>query len=67
LATMLRESFGLPDAARRIEDAISLVLAAGMRTADVAGSAHQVLGTRAMTERIVHALESTPRARADAS
>ncbi|MEO6029128.1 MAG: isocitrate/isopropylmalate family dehydrogenase, partial [Candidatus Binatia bacterium] len=42
LATMLRESFGLPDAARRIEDAISLVLAAGMRTADVAGSAHQV-------------------------
>lgn len=67
LATMLRESFGLPDAAHRIEDAITVVLAAGMRTADVAGSTHRVLGTRAMTERIVHALADTPRARADAS
>jgi 3-isopropylmalate dehydrogenase len=52
LAMLLRESFGLDLAARRIEAAVERVLAAGFRTPDIAGPASQVVGTRALAERI---------------
>jgi len=52
LAMLLRESFDLADAARAIEDAVIMTLAAGDRTADIAGPGHAVVGTRALAERI---------------
>jgi 3-isopropylmalate dehydrogenase len=52
LATMLRESFGLFEAAGTIEDAVDRVLASGLRTADVAGPGSRIVGTRALGERI---------------
>lgn len=67
LATMLRESFDLADAAARVEDAVERVLLAQIRTADVAGPDSVVVGTRALTARVVRELESAPCARADAS
>jgi 3-isopropylmalate dehydrogenase len=67
LATMLRESFGLADAARQVEDAIERVLLDQLRTADVAGPASTVVGTRALTDHLVRELEDTPCARAGAS
>jgi 3-isopropylmalate dehydrogenase len=52
LAMLLRESLGLPDAARAVEEAVIDTLATGVRTADVAGPDSTVVGTRALTERI---------------
>ncbi len=52
LAMLLRESLDLPDAAQAIENAVVAVLAAGDRTADIAGPGSTVLGTRALAERI---------------
>lgn len=52
LAMMLRESFGRPDAAALIEQAIRAVWGAGWRTADLAEPGCQVLGTTAMTDKI---------------
>jgi 3-isopropylmalate dehydrogenase len=58
LAMMLRESFGLVEAAASIEEAVEHVLATGVRTRDVAGPASRIVGTRELAERIaaeVHA------------
>jgi 3-isopropylmalate dehydrogenase len=52
LAMLLRESLGLDDAARAVEDAVVTTLAAGDRTADIAGPHSTVVGTRALAERI---------------
>jgi 3-isopropylmalate dehydrogenase len=52
LAMLLRESFGLADAAQAVEDAVVTTLAAGDRTADIAGPGSTVVGTRALAERI---------------
>lgn len=52
LAMMLRESFDLPDAAAAVEQAMRHTLASGVRTADIAGPEHQVVGTREMARRI---------------
>ena len=52
LAMLLRESLGLPDAARAVEEAVINTLATGVRTADVAGPDSTVVGTRALAERI---------------
>jgi 3-isopropylmalate dehydrogenase len=67
LATMLRESFGLADAAAQVEEAVERVLLTRIRTADVAGCDSVVVGTRELTERIVRELESAPCARAGTS
>lgn len=60
LAMMLEWSFGLADAARSIEAAVSQVLAAGIRTADIAEPGGQWVGTRAMGDAIVAAVDKIP-------
>jgi 3-isopropylmalate dehydrogenase len=52
----LRYSFGLPDAADRLEASIAEVLAAGLRTSDIAGDGSQVVSTKEMGDAIVSAL-----------
>lgn len=53
LAMLLRESFGLDEAATLIERGLVSAWAAGWRTADVAEPGCRVVGTRAMTERVI--------------
>lgn len=55
-AMMLRLSFGLADAADRIEAAIKKVLADGIRTGDIGGGANAA-GTDVMTNAIAAAME----------
>ena len=55
----LRYSFGLIEAADLIEKAISDVLGAGLRTADIKGEASQSISTSAMGDAIVNALKKT--------
>ena len=52
----LRYSFGLGDAADRLDAAIASVLASGLRTADIKGSASSVVSTAQMGDAIVAAL-----------
>jgi 3-isopropylmalate dehydrogenase len=56
-AMALRYSFGLGEAAERIERAIADALAQGLRTPDIKGDAAQTVSTSAMGEAIVSALE----------
>ena len=56
LAMLLRESFGLSDAARAIHDAVVMVLGKGYRTFDIAGLGSTVVGTRALAARIARAV-----------
>jgi 3-isopropylmalate dehydrogenase len=60
LAMLLRESLDLPDAARAVEDAVIAVLAAGDRTADIAGPTSAVHGTRALAERVATSMSHSP-------
>ncbi|MCW2274262.1 3-isopropylmalate dehydrogenase [Rhodoblastus acidophilus] len=53
----LRYSFGLIEAADLIEKAISDVLAAGLRTADIKGEAASSISTSAMGDAIANALK----------
>lgn len=53
LAMLLRESFGLDPAATLIEQALTTAWRQGHRTADIARPDHPVLGTRAMTDRVI--------------
>ncbi len=53
VAMMLRYSFGMTDASRRVEDAVDRVLAKGIRTKDISYGAQEVVGTKRMTEYIV--------------
>ncbi len=61
VAMMFRYSLDVPEAADAIERAVSAVLAEGYRTADIAGASPDVdvhlVGTRAMGERVLQALE----------
>ena len=57
LGMALRYSFGLIQAADMIEQAIANVLAKGLRTADVRGSAAKVASTGEMGEAIVAELD----------
>jgi 3-isopropylmalate dehydrogenase len=50
---LLRESFGMRQAAATIEDALAAVWRQGFRTADLAEPGCQILGTSAITERFV--------------
>ncbi len=57
----LRYSFGLPDAADRLEAAIADVLAAGLRTSDIAAEGSRVVSTKEMGDAIVAALATSGR------
>ncbi len=56
LGMALRYSFGLTDAADLLDGAIADVLAAGVRTADIAGPGVNTVGTSGMGDAIVAAL-----------
>jgi 3-isopropylmalate dehydrogenase len=56
VAMMLRYTFSLADAATRIERAVGNVLAAGVRTSDIAFPGARVLGTEGMGDAVVAAL-----------
>ncbi|MCL4179102.1 MAG: 3-isopropylmalate dehydrogenase [Verrucomicrobia bacterium] len=61
LAMLLRESFGLDRASELIQQALRRAWKAGWRTADVAAPGCRVVGTRAMTQRVVdQILEPSP-------
>jgi 3-isopropylmalate dehydrogenase len=53
LAMLLRESFGLDEAANLVERSLAQVWREGWRTEDLPEPGCRVLGTRAMTERVV--------------
>ncbi|MDR0457749.1 MAG: 3-isopropylmalate dehydrogenase, partial [Burkholderiaceae bacterium] len=55
-AMMLRYSFGLEEAAQRIERAVRQVLAQGLRTPDIWSEGATKVGTRAMGDAVVKAL-----------
>jgi 3-isopropylmalate dehydrogenase len=55
-AMMLRYTFGLADAAERIERAVKKVLAQGIRTGDIAEPGMRPVGTREMGDAVVAAL-----------
>jgi 3-isopropylmalate dehydrogenase len=57
----LRYSFGLEDAAARLETAISSVLARGLRTPDIAAHGFQVVSTDAMGDAILSTLRRNSR------
>jgi 3-isopropylmalate dehydrogenase len=53
LAMLLRESFGFEEAASLIERSLASTWAKGWRTADIAEPGCRVVGTKAMTDRVV--------------
>lgn len=52
LAMLLRESFGLDEAAARIERSLAEVWRLGWRTADLAEPGCRILGTKAMADKV---------------
>lgn len=58
VAMMLRYSLNEAAHADRVEAAVGTVLDAGMRTADIASSSMQAVGTKAMGDAVVAALQS---------
>lgn len=56
LAMLLRESFGLHEAAQQIENAVAQVWRDGWRTFDVAEAACKTVGTQQMGDLVVEAL-----------
>jgi 3-isopropylmalate dehydrogenase len=67
LAAMLRESFGLFDAADEVEAAVERVLASGLRTADVAGPGRRVVGTRKLAQHVAMEVAERSSVRAEVS
>jgi 3-isopropylmalate dehydrogenase len=59
LAMMFRYTFARADLAERIEAAVRKVLAAGRRTADIASGGEPTVGTRAMGDAVVAALQQS--------
>ena len=57
-ALLLRWSLNREDAAQAIERAVSRVLAAGLRTADIASAGEATVTTGAITDAIVEAIGS---------
>jgi 3-isopropylmalate dehydrogenase len=57
LAMMFRHTFGRGDVADRVEAAVRAVLAQGLRTGDIALPGEPVIGTRAMGDAVVAALQ----------
>lgn len=60
LAMLLRESFGLHQAAKIIEASLAAVWRQGFRTADLAEPGCEILGTNAITGRFVQQILRTP-------
>ncbi len=58
LAMLLRYSLEEAEQASRVEQAVASVLAAGLRTADIAGDSGQTVGTVAMGDAVVAALRA---------
>jgi len=56
VAMMLRYTLNQPEAAGRIESAVSAVLSAGLRTGDIWSEGTQRVGTREMGDAVVAAL-----------
>jgi 3-isopropylmalate dehydrogenase len=54
---MFRYTFERADIADRIETAVRAVLAAGLRTGDIALPGDRVIGTRAMGDAVVAAFQ----------
>ena len=59
VAMMLRFSLNQPEAAQRIEAAVKQVLAAGLRTGDIYSEGTTRVGTRAMGDAVVAALNQS--------
>jgi 3-isopropylmalate dehydrogenase len=57
LALMFRHSFGRADVASRIEASVRKVLAQGLRTRDIASPSDRAVGTRAMGDGVLAALQ----------
>lgn len=60
-ALLLRYSLGQAAAAQAVEEAVDRVLRAGVRTADIHQPGTELVGCRAMGDRVVHALEQAGR------
>ena len=58
VAMMLRHTFKLDAEADAVESAVGDVLARGVRTADIAASGAEAIGTRAMGDAVVAALDA---------
>ena len=58
LAMMFRYTFARADLADRIEGAVHIALAKGLRTGDIALPGERVIGTRAMGDAVVAALRA---------
>ncbi len=56
-AMLLRYSLDRPEAADRVEAAVRKVLAQGLRTADIADAGAPAIGTRAMGDAVLAALD----------
>lgn len=56
-AMMLRHSFKMNEEAEAVEKAVEEVLAAGYRTADIAGYGRRSVGTKQMVEQVLFSLE----------
>ena len=56
VAMMLRYSLNQPEAAARVEQAVSRVLDAGLRTPDIWSEGTRKVGTRAMGDAVVSAI-----------
>ena len=56
VAMMFEYSFGMPDLAKQINDAVSRVLEEGHRTADIASPGMRAVGTKEFTDRILEKL-----------
>jgi 3-isopropylmalate dehydrogenase len=54
---MLRYSLNLPEQAARVETAVRKALASGLRTADIQEPGKKIVGTRAMGDAVVAALQ----------
>jgi len=57
LAMMFRYTFNRADLGDRIEDAVRKVLAAGLRTADIASPGQRIAGTREMGDAVASAIQ----------
>jgi 3-isopropylmalate dehydrogenase len=57
-AMMLKYSFGLSQEAYKIEEAVTTVLATGVRTADIMSDGMEQVGTTEMGRQIVEALKN---------
>jgi 3-isopropylmalate dehydrogenase len=57
VAMMFRHTFARGDVADRVDDAVRKVLAQGLRTGDIALPGEPIVGTRAMGEAVVAALQ----------